>query len=93
MNTGIHRAFYYHSGEVAEVNDIVRTGGGHLGRVVTIIQPFSELSNYYNCRKKGGILIEEEWDHQKSLLLMTPPDGEQWEDIDFIQRQSPNPDP
>jgi len=79
------RDYHYFDGNVVRVGDHVRTAGGRVGTVEQIIQPGSVESQHYSC-PEGGVLILADWDGTKSPLMMEPPDGEYWEDIEFIER-------
>ncbi len=79
--------FLYWSHEEVCIGDIVKTGTGKDGVVVMLIAADSGDAEAYQC-PDGGVMIEEDWDGTPSLLLMTPPDGEYWEDLDFVQRSS-----
>ncbi len=83
MNTQTIRTFRYSDGEAVKLDDVVTTGNQCKGKVVRIIQPRSPDAEHFHC-PEGGILIEEQWDGKRSLLVMTPPDGSQWEDLALV---------
>jgi hypothetical protein len=78
--------FHYYTGEVVAVGDLVRTGGGRSGIVEEIIQPGLKAAEWYDC-SDGGVRIIEDWNGVFSPLLMTPPDGKYWEDLELIKRK------
>jgi hypothetical protein len=78
-------SFHYWTGEEVRIGDKVRTGNHKPGIVKMVIAPGSQASKDFSC-PQGGVLIEEDWDGTPSLLLETPPDAQQWEDLDFIER-------
>ena len=80
------RTFHYFSGEVVTVGDHVRDCG-HLGTVVDIIQPGPEAAANYHC-PDGAVCTEADWGGTKGNRLWTPPDGELWEDLEFIARRA-----
>jgi hypothetical protein len=77
--------FVYRTGNAVRVGDRVSTGDERRGTVVQIIERGSPEALDYQC-SKGGILIQEDWGGLRSLLLLEPPDGRHWEDLDFISR-------
>jgi len=79
--------FHYYSGATVRVGDRVRTGSGHFGVVEEIIAPGSEAAKQYDC-PDGGVLVIQDWRGTKSPLMMTPPDGIYWEDLELIERGS-----
>jgi hypothetical protein len=80
------RTFRYNTGDEVLEGDFVIGAGGRPGRVVMIIQPGTSDANDFDC-PDGGVLFMEVWgDGQESHVLMTPPDGEYWEDIEFLRR-------
>lgn len=78
--------FHYYTGEVVKIGDRVLTAGGHRGVVEEIIEPGPDAAKWYDC-PNGGVRIIEDWDGVPSSLLLEPPDGEYWEDIEFIGRK------
>ena len=85
MNNQNMADFHYFSGEVVELGDKV-SDVGHIGSVTDIFQPDTQESIYFSC-PKGGVLVISDWDGQKSSRLWTPPDGEYWEDLEFLGRK------
>jgi hypothetical protein len=79
------REFHYFDGNVVQVGDHVRTAGGRLGTVEEILQPGTAEAQQFLC-SDGGVLIIEDWEGVKSPLVMQPPDGKYWEDIELIER-------
>ena len=84
MTEGTSR-FQYWTGEKVKQGDVVRTGNGKFGVVRKVIVSGSVDSESYCC-PDGGILIEENWEGVSSFLVMVPPDGRQWEDLELIRR-------
>ncbi len=86
--------FYYDSNKKIHIGDVVYTGNISNGEqikgiVKKIISPKGIDAENYDCSNFGGILIEEDWgDGRKNLLVMTPPDGKFWEDLNLIERCS-----
>ena len=80
------RIFRYRTGEIVEEGDFVKTGNDNNGVVVAVIAPGTTDAKSYGC-PDGGILIKEDWDGSESLMVMLPPDGEYWEDLDFQRRK------
>lgn len=80
------RVFRYFSGETVEVGDHVRDAG-RLGRVTEIIQPGSDEAASYSC-PDGGVRTVVDWDGTSSNAMWEPPDGDLWEDLEFLSRQS-----
>ena len=76
------RVFHYFSGEIVMLGDRIRSSG-RAGRVVQIIQPGSQ--DAADCSCPDGAVCTEDNDTGGSMLL-TPPDRELWEDLDFISR-------
>ena len=76
--------FFYRTGDEVRVGDKVRTGNHNLGVVKIVIEPGTRDAEDYSC-PQGGVLIEEDWDGTPGLLLETPPDREQWEDLDLLE--------
>jgi hypothetical protein len=77
--------FHYFSGEAVELGDNV-SDAGHLGSVTDIFQPGTQESIDFSC-PEGGVMVVSDWDGQKSAALWTPPDGDFWEDLDFLGRK------
>lgn len=81
----MNKVFHYFSGEVIELGDRV-CDVRHLGYVVEIIQPGSDTA--LTCDyPDGGVATAVDWDGTKSHHVWTPPDGEFWEDLEFIARR------
>jgi hypothetical protein len=78
--------FRYYSGEVVMVGDHVREHG-QVGLVEMIIQPGTELTECFYCPEGGVMLLFADG----GRLLMDPPDGIQWEDLEFIRRAVEGP--
>ena len=81
--------FQYYTGQIVLPGDRVFTCTEHAGIVVLVIQPRSEEAEWYQT-PDGGILIEEDWNGTPSLLLMRPPDGRYWEELELIARAPEN---
>ena len=79
------RVFHYFSGEVVQVGDRVRDVR-HLGYVAEVFQPGSGMALSCDC-PDGGVLTMSDWDGTQSPRIWTPPDGEFWEDLEFIARR------
>ena len=82
----MNKIFHYFSGEVIELGDRV-CDCSHLGYVAEIIQPGSGTALSCDC-PDGGVLTMADWDGTKSPRIWTPPDGEFWEDLEFISRSN-----
>lgn len=70
--------FHYFSGEVVMVGDRVRESG-RVGRVLHIFQPGPESAEHYHC-PDGAVSTS-------NRHLWEPPDGEFWEDLEFLGRR------
>lgn len=81
------RIFHYFDGNEIRVGDHVIGPRGRLGRVDKIIQPESAESNTYDA-PLGGVLFIFDWDGVPGPVMMTPPDGKYWEDIEFVAREN-----
>lgn len=77
--------FYYNTGEAVQLHDKVLSAD-RPGSVVMVIQPGTRESRDYSCPSTGGVMIEEDWDGGNNLMLMEPPDRDQWEDLEFVSR-------
>ena len=86
MNSAAPRAFQYADGSVVMEGDRVKPPNTPTGVILTIIQPGSAEAEDYGC-PNGGVLIEEDWNGTPSLLLVEPPDGKHWEELEFISRK------
>jgi hypothetical protein len=76
-------AFHYSSGEQVTQGDRISHAGWE-GVVELVILPGSEDAAAYQA-PQGGILVR---DDGHGLVLLAPPDREQWEDLDFVGRSS-----
>jgi hypothetical protein len=85
MNSATPKVFRYADGTVVMEGDRVKPPNVLTGVILSVIQPGSSDAEAYGC-PDGGVLIEENWNGTPSLLLLEPPDGEQWEDLEFISR-------
>jgi hypothetical protein len=83
----MEKEFCYFDRTTICVGDYVLGAEGREGRVLEIFDPKSDEAMSYEA-PNGGVLFEFDWSGVKSLLLMTPPDGEYWEDIEFVKRAS-----
>jgi hypothetical protein len=79
------KIFHYFSGEIIQPGDRVRVAG-RLGRVEEIFQPGSDNSLAHDF-PDGGVLTIASWDGIESPMVWRPPDGELWEDLEFIGRK------
>ena len=79
------KVFHYFSGEVIQLGDRVRDAS-RIGYVAEIVQPGSDTSLSCDC-PEGGVLTKVDWDGVESPRIWTPPDGEFWEDLEFIGRR------
>lgn len=80
--------FCYHTGEEVREGDRVFTGFKKFGQVLLVLQPGTRQAADYSCEDTGGVLIQEDWEGTPSFVLENPPDGDQWEDLDFLGRGS-----
>ena len=78
--------FHYFSGETVQLGDKV-SDAGHIGIVTYIIHPNTQDAADFSCFEQGGIMVESDWDGQKSNALWEPPDREFWEDLEFLGRK------
>lgn len=78
--------FHYFTNEVVRLGDVVVSENGNPGKVVQIFQPGTQDAVDFQCEEEGGVMIEEDWDGTPGLMLMTPPDGQSWEDLEFVRR-------
>ena len=76
--------YHYYTGEEVRVGDVVRSND-RPGTVRMVIAPGTQEAEDHGC-PEGGVMIEEDWDGKPSLLILTPPDGMYWEDLDFVRR-------
>ena len=79
------RVFHYFSGEVVQQGDRIRSAG-RSGYVAEVFQPGSDSAKTFDC-PEGGVLTFEDWDGKQSPMVWRPPDGEFWEDLEFIGRK------
>jgi len=79
------RVFHYFSGEVIQQGDRIRSAG-RSGYVAEVFQPGSDSAKTFDC-PEGGVLTFEDWDGKQSPMVWRPPDGEFWEDLEFIGRK------
>ena len=79
------KKFHYFDSNEVILGDIVRGPRGRLGRVERIIQPGGTESISFDC-PEGGVLFMFAANGVESPLLMPPPDGLYWEDIEFLGR-------
>jgi len=78
------KSFYYVTGEMVMVGDIIQSAGCP-GFIKEIIQPGSDSAITFDCAE-GGVLLVECFGGEQGLKLMRLPDGEFWEDLEFISR-------
>ena len=81
------RVFHYMSGEEVVIGDYVREIGCRDGRVVQIIQPDSEDAEILDC-PEGGVVTAMDMSGTIGRAVWEPPDGDCWEDLEFIRRGS-----
>jgi hypothetical protein len=74
--------FHYDTGEIVVEGDEVAYSG-NAGVVDKILAAGSPDAAGYSCADTGGILLSICW----GRMLMTPPDGDLWEDLDFVRRR------
>ena len=84
--TRVSKDFHYFSGEIVQLGDRVRVAG-RLGHVAEILRPGSDNSLAHDS-PEGGILTIASWDGIESPMVWQPPDGELWEDLEFIERKA-----
>ena len=80
------KAFHYMSGEEVKVGDRVREVG-RCGLVTEVFQLGSD-SALGSDSPEGGVRVVMDWDGKKSNVLWEPPDGDCWEDLEFLGRSS-----
>jgi hypothetical protein len=80
------REFYYFDSSVIQLGDVVSGPRGQTGWVDEIVQPHSLESQAYGC-PEGGVRFIFDWDGIQSAVMMLPPDGLYWEDIELIKRK------
>jgi hypothetical protein len=79
------KVFHYISGEEIMVGDRVREVGRD-GYVEEIIQPGSDMA--VSCGwLDGGVCTVMIWGDKQGRVLWQPPDGEFWEDLEFVGRR------
>lgn len=78
--------FQYHTGEAVRVGDTV-VYGDRRAIVEVILEPASDEARQWDA-PDGGVLIKEEEGSDAVLgrVMLTPPDGEHWEDLDLVRR-------
>jgi len=81
------RVFHYISGEEVKIGDYVREVGRD-GRVSRIIQPGSKDALDNGCLE-GGMITSMDMNGTIGNSLWEPPDGDCWEDLEFIRRGLP----
>ena len=81
------RSFHYYTGQIVCVGDRVKTDSGHFGVVLDIIYPNTKDATDNEC-PEGAIRIVQDWDVIESAILLEPPDGEFWEDFEFLGRNA-----
>ena len=81
------KEFHYQTGEEARVGDHILNWGTP-AVVELVILPGTDDAKDYQV-PEGGILIKEGRGGGFGRLLMTPPDGDLWEDLDFVSRGQP----
>jgi hypothetical protein len=74
--------FRYRTGEDVQIGDQIEYDG-HPGIITDIFQPNTPHASDFACPDTGGIMLKSIW----GPMVLPPPDGESWEDLDFIQRQ------
>lgn len=79
--------FFYATGEDARVGDVI-TSHDKRAVVELVIDPGTPDAMTWSA-PNGGMLIAEDWDGKPGLMLVVPPDREQWVDIVFIRRGKP----
>ncbi len=77
--------FHYYTGDVVMQGDVIISENGNPGVVEKIIAPGTSDSDAFAC-PDGGLLIKEDWQGTPSYLIVTPPDGVYWEDMEFLRR-------
>lgn len=85
-NCDMSKVFRYRSGDVVMVGDHVREHGCP-AIVEMVIRPNTSLAEYFMC-PNGGVML---FYGDGGRLLMDPPDGMQWEDLEFVARASEGP--
>ena len=78
------KIFHYITGEEVKIGDRVREVGRE-GRVTEIIQPGSDMAISYDYTE-GGVRTEMDWNGEIGYAIWEPPDGDCWEDLEFIER-------
>ncbi len=76
--------FHYDSGETVVEGDHI-TYAGCPGVVEEICEPGTSKARDYSCWDTGGVLLfEREPAMLWGRMLLTPPDGDCWEDLVFL---------
>jgi hypothetical protein len=78
--------FHYFDHNDVQVGDLVIGPERRIGRVSEIIQPGSYDAECFGI-PEGGVRFIFDWNGVHGAELMTPPDGEYWEDIEFVCRE------
>jgi len=81
--------FHYYSGETVMQGDLVVSENGKPGVVEQIIAPGTPDAAAF-ASPLGGLLVREDWNGTPSYLVVTPPDGVYWEDMQFVRRATPH---
>ena len=81
------REFHYYTGEIVCVGDHVRVNRHMplMGHVAEVEMPGTEQAFACNCPEGYVCTITTE-DRSNASFLWTPPDGEFWEDLQFVRR-------
>jgi hypothetical protein len=79
------KVFHYFSGEVVQEGDRIRSAG-RPGIVVEVFQPGSDSAVSFEC-PEGGVRTTEDWNGKQSPMIWQPPDGDYWEDLEFVGRK------
>lgn len=78
--------YHYYDGQEVREGDIVLPGmRDNKGTVVKVLAPGTPEAKNMSA-PEGGILIEVMWEDGPELFLLPCPDGENWEDVELVQR-------
>lgn len=80
------RKFYYFDGTEIKLGDVVNGPSGIERRVYIIVQPETEDAIMFSCPDGGVIFVINTEGQEEDPVLMTPPDGDYWEDFEFARR-------
>ena len=80
----MERTFTYCTGETVLPDDRIRADG-KMGRVAEIMQPNTQAAKDCDC-PEGAVSTTIDWDGKDHHQLWLPPDGEWWEDLEFLER-------